>query len=72
MPASKVICDDTYSNKLWCIVAQGMFQLCKISQMEREVCQYLEWVLNVDPVTLWPEFEETVREDFIGRRKCTQ
>ena len=26
MLASKVICDDTYSNKLWSIVAQGMFQ----------------------------------------------
>ena len=23
--ASKVICDDTYSNKSWCIVGQGMF-----------------------------------------------
>jgi hypothetical protein len=25
MLASKIICDDTYSNKLWCIVGQGMF-----------------------------------------------
>ena len=27
MLASKVICDDTYSNKSWSIVAQGMFLL---------------------------------------------
>jgi hypothetical protein len=40
--ASEVICDDTYSNKSWFIVAQGMFQLWEINQMEREMCQYLE------------------------------
>ena len=56
MLASKVICDDTYSNKSWSIVAQGMFQLREINQMEREMCQYLEWELNVDPATL-KEFE---------------
>ncbi|KAF8434992.1 hypothetical protein L210DRAFT_3409429 [Boletus edulis BED1] len=65
MLASKVICDDTYSNKSWSIVAQGMFQLREINQMEREMCQYLEWELNVDPVTLW-EFEEMIRKDFVG------
>ena len=48
MLASKVICDDTYSNKSWCIVAQGMFALREINQMEREMCSYLEWQLNVD------------------------
>ncbi|KAG2366502.1 hypothetical protein BDR07DRAFT_1274525, partial [Suillus spraguei] len=33
MLASKVICDDTYSNKSWSIVAQGMFQLREINQI---------------------------------------
>ena len=42
MITSKVICDDTYSNKSWSIVGQGMFQLSEINQMEREMCQYLE------------------------------
>ncbi|KAI6007711.1 hypothetical protein F5J12DRAFT_905565 [Pisolithus orientalis] len=65
MLASKVICDDTYSNKSWGIVAQGMFQLREINQMEREMCQYLEWELNVDPSTLC-EFETMVRRDFVG------
>ena len=65
MLASKVICDDTYSNKSWSIVAQGMFQLREINQMEREMCQYLEWELNVDPITL-REFEEMIRKDFVG------
>ncbi|KAH0835729.1 hypothetical protein J3R83DRAFT_9552 [Lanmaoa asiatica] len=63
MIASKVICDYTYSNKSWTIVTQGIFQLSEINQMEREMCQYLEWELNIDPVTL-REFEDTVRKDF--------
>ncbi|KAG2366999.1 hypothetical protein BDR07DRAFT_1273191, partial [Suillus spraguei] len=33
MLTSKVICDDTYSNKSWSIVAQGMFQLQEINQI---------------------------------------
>ncbi|KAF5393360.1 hypothetical protein D9757_000520 [Collybiopsis confluens] len=48
MIASKVICDDTYSNKSWSIVAQGMFTLREINQMEREMCNYLDWELTVD------------------------
>jgi hypothetical protein len=38
MIASKVICNDTYSNKSWSIVGQGMFQLWEINQMEQEMC----------------------------------
>ncbi|KAI0317126.1 hypothetical protein OF83DRAFT_1172242 [Amylostereum chailletii] len=63
MLASKIICDDTYSNKSWCIVVQGMFALREINQMEREMCSYLEWQLNVDPTVL-REFETRVRRDF--------
>lgn len=65
MIASKVICDDTYSNKSWCIVGQGMFALREINQMEREMCSYLEWQLNVEPSAL-KEFESMVRRDFKG------
>jgi hypothetical protein len=65
MIASKVICDDTYSNKSWCIVGQGMFALREINQMEREMCSYLEWELNVDPKSL-QEFEHLVRKEFYG------
>ncbi|EIW76961.1 hypothetical protein CONPUDRAFT_158102 [Coniophora puteana RWD-64-598 SS2] len=65
MIASKVICDDTYSNKSRSIVAQSMFQLREINQMEREMCQYLDWELSVDPVTL-QEFEAMIRKDFAG------
>ncbi|KAI0343708.1 hypothetical protein BDW22DRAFT_1306918, partial [Trametopsis cervina] len=60
MLASKVICDDTYSNKSWSIVGQGMFALREINQMEREMCSYLEWQLNVEPTAL-QEFEDKVR-----------
>ncbi|KDQ06614.1 hypothetical protein BOTBODRAFT_86484, partial [Botryobasidium botryosum FD-172 SS1] len=47
MIASKIICDDTYSNKSWCVVGQGMFWLCEINQMERETRIYLECILAV-------------------------
>ncbi|KAG1890023.1 Oligosaccharyltransferase 48 kDa subunit beta-domain-containing protein [Suillus subluteus] len=33
-------------------------------QIEREMCQYLEWELNVDSVTL-REFEDMVKKDFV-------
>jgi hypothetical protein len=65
MIASKVICDDTYSNKSWCIVGQGMFALREVNQMEREMCAYLDWELNVDPDCL-REFERAVRGNFTG------
>ena len=65
MIASKVICDDTYSNKSWCIVGQGMFSLREINQMEREMCSYLEWQLNIEPGALM-EFESMVQRDFKG------
>ena len=65
MLASKVICDDTYSNKSWLIVTQGIFGLREINQMEREMCQYLGGELNVDPARL-KEFKEIVRKDFMG------
>ncbi|TDL16318.1 hypothetical protein BD410DRAFT_889897 [Rickenella mellea] len=47
--ASKVLypCDDRYSNENWALVGQGMFALMEINQMEREMCAYLEWLLNV-------------------------
>jgi len=43
MLALKIICDNTYSNKSWCIIGQGMFALQEISQMEQEMCSCLEF-----------------------------
>ena len=65
MIASKVMCGDTYSNKSWLIVGQGMFQLREISKMEHEICQCLNWELNVEPGTL-KGFEDMVHKDFAG------
>lgn len=62
MIASKVICDDTYSNQSWGIVAQKMFALKEINQMEREMCGYLEWNLNVMGEEV-VELEEMVRAE---------
>ncbi|KAI0259140.1 hypothetical protein BC834DRAFT_784815, partial [Gloeopeniophorella convolvens] len=61
--ASKVICDHTYKNKDWCIISQGTFALRKVNWMERELCSYLEWELNIHPAAL-REFEAQVRRDF--------
>ncbi|KAG8690744.1 hypothetical protein FRC08_010430 [Ceratobasidium sp. 394] len=63
MIASKVICDNTYSNKSWCAVGQGMFTLREINQMEREMCGYLKWVLNVKPEDL-RDFEAMVQKEY--------
>jgi hypothetical protein len=51
MISSKVICNDTYLHKSWGIVGQGMFQLREVNQMEREMCQYLDWELSVSPIS---------------------
>jgi len=67
MIASKVVCDDTYSNKSWCVVGQGMFSLKEINQMEREMCSYLEWKLNFEPAEL-AAFEAKVRREFATTR----
>src|SRR5260221_272282 len=52
MLTSKIICDDAYSNKSWCIVGQGTFTFREINQIERKMCSYLEWQLSVDPSIL--------------------
>ena len=63
--ASEVICSDTYSNKSWCTVGQGTFALQEVSQMEWEICAFLEWQLNVEPNALGG-FEAMVRMDSRG------
>ena len=73
MLASKIICDDTYSNKSWCIVGQGMFALREINQMEREMCSYLEWQLNVGSLRRCAIFrldQAGVQLDFAGPGPC--
>lgn len=48
MLASKSTCDDTYSNKSWTIVGQGLFSLREVNQMERELFGYLGFKVNVE------------------------
>ncbi|KAL0578906.1 hypothetical protein V5O48_003097 [Marasmius crinis-equi] len=67
MVASKVIYDDTYSNESWTFVAQKLFTLREINQMEREMCNYLDWDLTVDNSTL-SCFEDTLKQDFGSSR----
>ena len=65
MIASKVICDTTYNNKSWFIVAQGIFSLREINKMEREMCLYLDWDVTVDN-TILAKFTAVVVRDFRG------
>ncbi|KAI0038560.1 hypothetical protein FA95DRAFT_1457961, partial [Auriscalpium vulgare] len=60
MIASKVLCDWTYSNQNWCRIARGAYVVRDINRMEREMCDYLEWRLNIDGAAL-QDFEERVR-----------
>ncbi|KAF8484103.1 hypothetical protein JB92DRAFT_1629761 [Gautieria morchelliformis] len=69
MIASKVVCDDTYSNKSWTVVGQGMFSLREINQMEREMCGYLDWILNIPPKDL-VEFDARVRKEYAPNGPC--
>lgn len=41
MLSSKISMDDTYSNKSWQIVGQGLFDLKEVNQMERELFAFL-------------------------------
>lgn len=63
MIASKVICDDTYSNKSWCIVGQNLYTLKEVNQMEREMCSYLEWLLHVEAPEL-ESFTQRVKKEY--------
>jgi hypothetical protein len=63
MIASKVVCDDTYSNKSWCIVGQNLYTLKEVNQMEREMCSYLEWMLHVEASEL-AAFTERVKKEY--------
>ncbi|PPR07088.1 hypothetical protein CVT26_005305 [Gymnopilus dilepis] len=47
-------------HRSWCIVAQGMFTLREVNQMEREMCTYLDWELTVDNRIL-SNFEDALK-----------
>jgi len=64
---SKIICNNTYSNKSWCIIGQGMFALQEINQMGHKMCSYLEWQLNIDPSMLH-DFTHHIQQDFTRPR----
>lgn len=65
MLASKTICDDNYSNESWCNATGRLFELRELNQMEREMCRYLEWQLNVDAKAL-QEFQQEIYTAFSG------
>jgi len=60
MLSSKVICDDTYSNKSWAIVGQGFYELRDVNLMEREMIHYLSFDLTI-PGSVLEQFTQTVR-----------
>ncbi|KAH7070886.1 hypothetical protein BKA62DRAFT_773813 [Auriculariales sp. MPI-PUGE-AT-0066] len=62
MIAAKFHCDDTYTLESWGIVSRAMFSHKEINQMERELCRYLNWGLNVEPDAL-AQFEAKVLKE---------
>ncbi|TEB21638.1 hypothetical protein FA13DRAFT_1590924, partial [Coprinellus micaceus] len=63
MIMSKVIWEDTYSNKSWRVATQEIYSLREINQMEREMCGYVDWELTVDSKML-SDFEMMVAKDY--------
>ncbi|GAA5923063.1 uncharacterized protein JCM15063_003517 [Sporobolomyces koalae] len=57
MLSSKISMDDTYSNKSWQIVGQGLFELKEVNQMERELFAFLGWnvVVRDEELAAWVE-----------------
>ncbi|KAF8999536.1 hypothetical protein BDQ17DRAFT_1246453, partial [Cyathus striatus] len=47
MLASKMWCNDTYQNKLWDKASYQMFNLRLVNQIERQLCEDLDWKLNI-------------------------
>lgn len=63
MLASKVLFEATFSNRSWSIVAQKMFSLDEINQMEREMLAYLGWNVSIHCDEL-VEFEARIRQQY--------
>ncbi|TEB27316.1 cyclin-like protein, partial [Coprinellus micaceus] len=57
--ASKFMCDNSYTNKSWELITNGMFAVGDINQMERELCSYLNWELAVNNQIL-SDFEKFI------------
>ncbi|KAI5479231.1 alternative cyclin Pcl12 [Pseudohyphozyma bogoriensis] len=55
MLSSKISMDDTYSNKSWQVVGQGLFSLREVNQMERELFAFLGWnvVVRDEELSAW-------------------
>lgn len=55
MLSSKISMDDTYSNRSWQVVGQGLFELREVNQMERELFAFLGWnvVVRDEELIAW-------------------
>jgi hypothetical protein len=63
MVASKVLFEATYHNQSWSIVAQKMFPLKEINQMEREMLAYLGRNVSIQCEDM-VEFEARIRQQY--------
>ncbi|KAF5332296.1 hypothetical protein D9611_008064 [Ephemerocybe angulata] len=57
--ASKTLHDQTYTNKTWTSLVGGGFSLRELNQMERDMCKFLDWDLQIDHLDL-EAFEKVV------------
>lgn len=63
MIASKVLHDNAYTNLSWCTIANGVFTLHEINEMECNMCSALDWDVNVDSGT-FAQIASTIGWDF--------
>ncbi|KAJ7016559.1 hypothetical protein C8F04DRAFT_975535, partial [Mycena alexandri] len=63
MVASKFLYDESYKNSTWRKIAQKLYSLPEINQMERELCFHLEWDIALDTPTI-SNFRALVSRDF--------
>lgn len=63
MIASKFHCDASYSTKSWCIISWDIYTAREMNEMERDMCRFVDWRLNVRKDIL-QSFEDYVDNAF--------
>lgn len=65
MLAAKLTQDNAYANMAWRDIGMYIFPLEHLNEMERNMCKYLDWNFNVDPM-VFRRFERAIRKKYVG------
>ncbi|KAJ7730795.1 hypothetical protein B0H16DRAFT_1733644 [Mycena metata] len=63
MVASKFLYDESYKNSTWMKIAQNLYDLPELNELERGLCLHLEWDIAVDTSTI-TTFRSLLNRDF--------